>query len=59
MKTSVWWREDSTASTRFSLATFAGPLPGADRNKPGLFSEANSGTLFLDEIGETSPSLQV
>ena len=35
-----------------------GAFTGADRNKAGLFSEANGGTLFLDEIGETSPSLQ-
>ena len=35
-----------------------GAFTGADRNKPGLFTEANGGTLFLDEIGETSPSLQ-
>jgi transcriptional regulator with PAS, ATPase and Fis domain len=36
-----------------------GAFTGADRNKPGLFFEADGGTLFLDEIGETSPSLQV
>jgi len=31
---------------------------GADRDKPGLFAEANGGTVFLDEIGETSGPLQ-
>jgi transcriptional regulator with PAS, ATPase and Fis domain len=35
-----------------------GAFTGADRDKPGLFAEANGGTLFLDEIGETSASLQ-
>lgn len=29
-----------------------GAFTGADRNKPGLFEEANEGTIFLDEIGE-------
>ncbi|MBI4376865.1 MAG: sigma-54-dependent Fis family transcriptional regulator [Elusimicrobia bacterium] len=36
-----------------------GSFTGADRNKRGLFEEANGGTLFLDEISETTPSLQV
>ena len=35
-----------------------GAFTGADRERPGLFLEANGGTLFLDEIGETSASLQ-
>lgn len=30
----------------------------AERNKNGLFEEANSGTVFLDEIGGLDPSLQ-
>ena len=29
-----------------------GAFTGADRNKPGLFEEANDGIIFLDEIGE-------
>ncbi len=29
-----------------------GAFTGADRNKPGLFEEANEGIIFLDEIGE-------
>jgi two-component system response regulator AtoC len=36
-----------------------GAFTGADRNKKGLFEEANTGTLFLDEIGELPLSLQV
>ncbi|MBI5247626.1 MAG: sigma-54-dependent Fis family transcriptional regulator [Elusimicrobia bacterium] len=36
-----------------------GAFTGADRNKRGLFEEANNGTLFLDEISETTPGLQV
>jgi DNA-binding NtrC family response regulator len=29
-----------------------GAFTGADRNKQGLFEEANNGVIFLDEIGE-------
>lgn len=29
-----------------------GAFTGADRDRPGLFEEADEGTLFLDEIGE-------
>jgi len=35
-----------------------GAFTGADRNKPGRFSEADTGTIFLDEIGEIPLSLQ-
>jgi len=36
-----------------------GAFTGADRNKKGLFQEADGGTLFLDEIGELPLALQV
>ncbi|GBC62073.1 sigma-54-dependent Fis family transcriptional re gulator [Desulfonema ishimotonii] len=36
-----------------------GAFTGADRNKKGLFEEADGGTLFLDEIGELPRALQV
>ncbi|MGD9213041.1 MAG: sigma-54 dependent transcriptional regulator, partial [Desulfobacteraceae bacterium] len=36
-----------------------GAFTGADRNKKGLFEEANQGTIFLDEIGELTQTLQV
>jgi two-component system response regulator AtoC len=36
-----------------------GAFTGADRNKKGLFQEADGGTIFLDEIGELPLSLQV
>ncbi len=36
-----------------------GAFTGADRDKQGLFEQADGGTLFLDEIGDTPPSLQV
>ena len=35
-----------------------GAFTGADRDRLGLFREADTGTLFLDEIGETSPNVQ-
>jgi len=35
-----------------------GAFTGADRDKPGRFSEADSGTIFLDEIGDLPLSLQ-
>ncbi len=36
----------------------AGAFTGANKNKKGLFEEADKGTLFLDEIGELDVSLQ-
>jgi len=35
-----------------------GAFTGADKDKPGLFEQANGGTLFLDEITELPPSAQ-
>ena len=36
-----------------------GAFTGADKDKKGLFSEADGGIIFLDEIGELPPPLQV
>ncbi len=36
----------------------AGAFTGANKNKKGLFEEADKGTLFLDEIGELDIGLQ-
>ena len=36
-----------------------GAFTGADKNKKGLFEEAQGGTIFLDEIGELPMALQV
>jgi len=36
-----------------------GAFTGADKNKNGLFQEADGGTIFLDEIGELPLALQV
>ncbi len=35
-----------------------GAFTGADRDKPGRFSEADTGTIFLDEIGDLPLALQ-
>jgi DNA-binding NtrC family response regulator len=35
-----------------------GAFTGADRDKRGLFEEADGGTLFFDELGEMSPGMQ-
>ena len=35
-----------------------GAFTGADRDKPGRFSDAQGGTIFLDEIGDLPLSLQ-
>jgi two-component system response regulator AtoC len=36
-----------------------GAFTGADRDRCGLWEEADGGTVFLDEITETDPSFQV
>ena len=36
-----------------------GSFTGADRDRRGLWEEADGGTVFLDEITETTPSFQV
>ncbi len=36
-----------------------GAFTGADRDRPGLFEQADGGTLFLDEVGDMPPSMQV
>lgn len=35
-----------------------GAFTGADRDRTGLFEEANGGVLFLDEIGDVPPTVQ-
>lgn len=35
-----------------------GAFTGADRNRRGLFQQADGGTLFLDEIGDMSAEMQ-
>ncbi|HEB70394.1 MAG TPA: sigma-54-dependent Fis family transcriptional regulator [Desulfobulbus sp.] len=36
-----------------------GAFTGAEKNKKGLFEEADGGTIFLDEIGELPVAMQV
>ncbi|MFN2515262.1 MAG: sigma-54-dependent transcriptional regulator [Pyrinomonadaceae bacterium] len=36
-----------------------GSFTGADRDRRGLWEEADGGTVFLDEITETTPSFQI
>jgi transcriptional regulator with GAF, ATPase, and Fis domain len=36
-----------------------GSFTGADRDRPGLFEEADGGTIFLDEVAEMSLPVQV
>jgi two-component system response regulator AtoC len=36
-----------------------GSFTGADRDRTGLWEEADNGTIFLDEVTETSPLFQV
>lgn len=36
-----------------------GSFTGADKQKIGMFEEANGGTIFLDEIGDISSKMQV
>lgn len=35
-----------------------GSYTGADRDRPGLFQEADGGTLFIDELASMPPALQ-
>lgn len=35
-----------------------GAFTGAEKNYPGLLSQAHNGTLFLDEVGELNPDMQ-
>jgi transcriptional regulator with GAF, ATPase, and Fis domain len=36
-----------------------GAFTGADKDKPGLFKQADGGTIFLDEIGDAPSSTQM
>ena len=35
-----------------------GAFTGAERDRPGLFEQADGGTLFLDEVGDMSAAMQ-
>lgn len=53
-------RRDSHRADRIGIIrTCEGSFTGADRERVGLWEEANGGTLFLDEITETNPLFQV
>ena len=49
--------ENLLASVLFGYVK--GAFTGAEKNKGGLFQEADGGTIFLDEIGELPLTLQV
>ena len=49
--------ENLLASVLFGYVK--GAFTGAEKNKGGLFKEADGGTIFLDEIGELPLTLQV
>ena len=48
---------DSLAESE-CFGTMRGAFTGADRDRPGLFEQADGGTLFLDEAEAMSPALQ-